>query len=189
MEQTSEKRSLDTLRCIYERRAVRKYLDKHVPVSVITHVISAGKMAPSAMNRQPWKFYVLTNRETIRSCSRQIAHNLEKTYHHALANGHTSGEDPIFHGAPVVIFITGPVDNEWAPVDVGMCAQNMMLAASALGLDTCPIGLARFIDKTQAEKLLYLSDNERVLLAVILGYGNELPPQPKRIGDNIIFIG
>lgn len=50
---------------IYHRRAVRKYKDLAVDRDVIDEIIMAGKMAPSAMNRQPWKFYVLTDREKL----------------------------------------------------------------------------------------------------------------------------
>ena len=39
--------------------------------------------------------------------------------------------DFIFHGAPLVVFLTSPKDNEWAGLDIGMCAQNKMLAAKS----------------------------------------------------------
>lgn len=44
---------------IYNRRSVRKYSDKNVPREMIEQVIDAGRMAPSAKNRQPWKYIVL----------------------------------------------------------------------------------------------------------------------------------
>jgi len=49
----------------------------------------------------------------------------------------------------VVIFIISPHDNEWASLDVGMCAQNIMLAAKSLGLDTCPVGFGKYVEKTK----------------------------------------
>ncbi len=55
----------ETLKTIYEIRAVRKYSDKLVDKEIISQIIDAGRMAPSAINMQPWKFYVLTKQETI----------------------------------------------------------------------------------------------------------------------------
>src|ERR1017187_8987980 len=62
----------DTLKTIYERRAVRKYKNIPVEKELITQVIDAGCMAPSAINKQPWKFYVLTNHEKIKEISKDI---------------------------------------------------------------------------------------------------------------------
>lgn len=44
---------------IYNRRSIRKYIDKEVPKEMIEQIIDAGRMSPSAKNRQPWKYIVL----------------------------------------------------------------------------------------------------------------------------------
>ena len=181
--------STETLQSIYDRRSVRSYDDRPVFVELISRVIDAGKMAPSAMNKQPWKFYVLTTSDTIRAFSKEIAAELEGKFHLAHDTDALASEDPIFHGAPVVIFITAPRDDEWAAIDVGMCAQNMLLAAHSLGLASCPVGLAKYVEKTRIASSLHLAANEEVQLAVIIGYGRELPEQHHRIGDNVVFIG
>ncbi len=145
-------RGSETLRTIYERRSVRKYSDRPVDKELIEQILDAGRMAPSAINRQPWKFYMLTKKEAIGSLSKEIAKiagkeflksgpkQILKAVGHLLHYPHNislfKGEYFIFHGAPVVIFITGPRDYEWAPLDIGMCSQNIMLAAKSLGLDT-----------------------------------------------------
>lgn len=181
--------STETLHAIYDRRSVRSYEDRPVFIELISRVIDAGKMAPSAMNRQPWKFYVLTTPDAIGAFSKEIAAALEGKFHLAHGLDPLASDDPIFHGAPVVIFITTPRDDEWAPIDAGMCAQNMLLAAHSLGLASCPVGLARYVEKTPIVSRLGLAANEEVVLAVVMGYGRELPEQHKRIGNNVIFIG
>jgi len=194
----------ETITVINSRRAVRKYKEKPVSRNLIEEVINAGTMAPSAINRQPWKFYVLDNKVTIRAFSKEIAKHalkdfsksspksiIEKAGHllHFAHNYSLRGlSDPIFHGAPVVIFITAPVDNEWAPLDIGMCAQNMMLAAKSLGLDTCPVGLAKFVMQTDLYPELGIRESEKVLLAVILGYGDEKPEVHERQKNKTVFI-
>src|ERR1017187_9692313 len=160
----------DTLKTIYERRAVRKYKNIPVEKELITQVIDAGCMAPSAINKQPWKFYVLTNHEKIKEISKDIlAHatiemkniKLKDTLKTALSFFHLSNivdfvlaGDPIFHGAPVVIFITYPKTDTWGGLDIGMCSQNMMLAAKSLGLDSCPVGFAKMVEHTDRKSVV-----------------------------------
>lgn len=97
-------------------------------------------------------------------------------------------EDPVFHGAPVVIFITSPKDNEWASLDIGMCAQNMMLAAKSLGLETCPVGFGKFIEKTKMYPRLKIPPEEHVQISIIIGYGNENPEVHERLRNNIVIV-
>jgi nitroreductase len=178
----------ETLVTIYQRRAVRKYKDKPVDRPLIEQIIDAGRMAPSAMNRQLWKFYVLTDRELINSLSPPIVKVANKVL--SLVHGviHSTTTDIIFHNAPVVIFITGPRKNQWVALDIGMCCQNMMLAAKSLGLDTCPIGFAKFLEKTDKISILGMSPSEQIQLALIVGYGDEQPPVHERKKDNVKFV-
>lgn len=201
---TATHKGIETLNTIYTRRSVRKYRSTAVDHEIIQQIIDAGRMAPSAMNKQPWKFYILTNRDTINEISGEITkatakdfirsgpvkifHTLKDIMHFHTGGGHSMGGDPVFHGAPVVIFITAPKDNEWAPLDIGMCAQNIMLAAKSLGLDTCPIGLAKYIEKTKYFTLLGMNPADQVLLAVILGYGDGNPEMHERVKDNTFYI-
>jgi len=193
-----------TLQIIYERRAVRKYKKVSVDKGLIERIIDAGRMAPSAINQQVWEFYVLTDRELITALGKEIVavsmkgfvksgiRNIVRTASHLIHFPHGfnfhSLEDPVFHGAPAVIFITGPKDNEWAHLDIGMCAQNMMLAAKSLGLDTCPIGFAKYVGETKLYPKLNVPVTEEVVLAVILGYGDEHPVLHERKTQNIFFI-
>ena len=177
-----------TLKTIYERRAVREYNNKPVDKETISKILDAGRMAPSAINKQPWKFYVVTNRETIRSFSKEIEKVADKFFHLSQRIGFLKMDDAIFHKAPVVIFITAPKDNEWAQLDIGMCAQNIMLAAKSLGLDSCPVGMGKFIEQTPAVGKLGIPQTEQILISILLGYGNESPTPHTRIENNATFI-
>ncbi len=194
----------ETLTIIYERRAVRKYKDTPVSSVILEKILDAGRMAPSAMNKQPWKFHILTSKETIRSFSKEIAKigfkkvinagpkQILKTVadllHFSFGSGILKNGDPVFYGAPVVIFISAPKENEWAALDIGMCCQNMMLAAKSLGLDSCPIGFGKYVTQTKVYTQLRISPSDQVHLAVVFGYGNETPQVHKRMMDNVFFI-
>ena len=73
VQKQDKKFETDTLKTIYERRAVRKYKDEQVDKHLIEQIIDAGRMAPSAINKQPWKFYVLTDKEDIQIFSKEIS--------------------------------------------------------------------------------------------------------------------
>lgn len=195
---------LAVLEAIYERRAVRKYKDQPINKTLIEKILDAGRMAPSAVNKQPWKFYILTNKDMIHSFSKEIKKAMEKNFiktgpkamiktfvnllHFPQGLWTLKNADPIFHGAPVVIFITASKDNEWAALDIGMCAQNMMLAAKAFGLDTCPVGLGKYVVKAKDFPLLHIPESEQVHIALILGYGDETPQLHQRTTNNVFYI-
>ncbi len=196
--------STETLKTIYERRAVRKYKDQPVEIEMINKILDAGRMAPSAINKQPWKFYILTNKETIHSFSKEIVkitakdfiksgpkkiiETIASLFHFSHGADIFKIADPVFYKAPVVIFITAPRDNEWAPLDIGMCAQNMMLAAKSMGLDSCPVGFGKYVEHTAIYSRLKVPSSEQVELAVILGYGDETPAIHPRNRNNVFFI-
>ena len=195
----------EVIKTIYERRAIRKFKDKVVDKEIIEQLLEAGRMAPSAINKQPWKFYVVTKKDDIQLFSKEIGTAALKSIPHmgvkkivkAAVSGVThlshgidflKAPDPIFHGAPVVIFITAPKDNEWAGLDIGMCSQNIMLAAKSLGLDTCPVGFGKFIMKAKSYSKLNIPNQEQVLLSIIIGYGNETPEVHERKKDNVVYL-
>ena len=193
-----------TLATIYSRRAVRKYKPGSIDRNVISEILDAGRMAPSAMNTQPWRFYVLTDREDIRAFSKAIRGGVVKgvlkmglrkilklavsVLHFPLRTDVARSKDMIFYDAPVVIFITAPRDYEWAGLDIGMCTQNMMLAAKSMGLDTCPIGSAKYVEETKLYTKLQIPKTEKVELALVLGHGDEQPPVHDRLKDNVVYI-
>lgn len=194
----------ETIKTIYERRSVRSYRDQPVFRETTEKIIAAGRMAPSAMNHQPWHFYVIDNPAIIRMFSHQISeiaveeirHTTLKemkkmtlsSYHLSRMMDYLKAEDHIFYDAPVLILITTPKDDNWGQIAAGMCAQNMMLAAKALGLDSCSVGFARYIMQTRDYNLLNIPPTEQVDMAVVIGYGNEEPQPHQRQTDNITYI-
>ena len=189
---------------IWNRRSVRQFKPDRVPVDLIEFIISAGRMAPSAMNLQPWYFSVAEGEESVSYFSqgvrsgiisglihtplKQIGKTIAAALHFPIAQTFRADKDIIFHGAPVVIFVAADADNLWSELDVGMCVQNMLLAAESVGLNTCPIGLAKYLAYSRAVKKLQLPENHKLLIAVSLGYGREHPEVQPRRDDNVHYI-
>lgn len=183
---------------------MRNYRYQPVFRESIEKIIAAGCMAPSALNHQPWHFYVIDNPSVIQKFSHQISeiaveeirHTTLKemkkmtlsSYHLSRMMDYLKSEDNIFYEAPVLILITTPKDDQWGQLAAGMCAQNMMLAAKAIGLDTCPVGFARYIMQTRDYGLLNIPATEQVDLAIVVGYSNEEPQPHIRNIDNITYV-
>lgn len=194
----------DVIKTIYERRAVRKYTDQTVSKEVIEQLLEAGRMAPSALGKEPWKFYIVTKKEDLELYSKEIVKidmkSIPEMGIKKIAKAIISGithistivdffnvKDAVFHGAPVAIFITALKDDEWAALDIGMCSQNIMLAAKSIGLETCPVGFATYIEKTEHYSKLQIPASEKVHLAIIVGYGDETPAIHERNKDNSFY--
>ena len=63
-----------------------------------------------------------------------------------------------------------------------------MLAAKAMGLESCPVGFGKYIEHTTLYPQLHIPDAEKIHLSVIFGYGDETPQVHKRIRDNAVFL-
>lgn len=60
---------------ILKRRSQRAYSEKDVPEDVLRQVVNAGLNAPSAMNQQPWRIYVVRNKQFLRDLGCKITEN------------------------------------------------------------------------------------------------------------------
>lgn len=62
----------EVFKIIYKRRAVRKYKNRKLDPESIEAIVDAGRMAPSAINRQPWRFYVIDKKEDIALLEKEV---------------------------------------------------------------------------------------------------------------------
>jgi nitroreductase len=111
---------MKNLECIKTRRSRRKFLSKEVSSDLIEKIVDAGKYAPSSMNSQPWKFYIIKNQ------------NLKKKF--ADIN-YEENKEPILTCDFILVIC---VDKEESPArfieDGVLASQNMSLTIHDLGL-------------------------------------------------------
>lgn len=142
---------MDTFLTIASKRDQRSYSADPVPDDVLEQVLEAGRVSGSAKNRQDRRFVVLSAEARARAASMVTRPtNLEGA-------------------AAAIAIVTVSDGGSWADFDAGRAAQNMMLAAWASGVGSCPNALA---DAEAIASLLAVSEEERV--AVILSFG--FPP-------------
>ena len=172
---------MQTKEAILSRRSVRKYQTKDVPKEIIEDLVLAGKSAPTAMNRQEIKFYVIANNiKKIQSIGAKVMENRAKA-------GKSGGwmeeykkkygvEDVIFYDAPCIIaLVADKNENEreqyWHHMDAGIVTGNILTMATSYGLGTVPIGIANFLNQEAVlEGIGADKEKEHLLLVISFGY-------------------
>lgn len=163
---------------IKKRRSVRAYKDKPLPKEIIQSLLEAAMYAPTARNLQQLEYKVITDKKLIKRISERIVQEIRKE---GRLSDVRDKSNPIFYDAPLVIIITGPEENKWIYSDAALAVQNIMLYATSIGLGTCFIGRARYIEKVkEIMDELKISANIRIAAAVICGYTNEEPPEKEK---------
>ena len=166
---------------IKKRMSIRAYKDKPLPGDVIDNILEAARHAPSARNLQQLEYKVITNKALITRLSEGITAALKQE--DSPYKAPPSFRPGFFYNAPLLIIVTGPKENRWSAADAALAVQNIMLCATSIGLGSCFIGMARFIqrDKKLLEEL-HISEDRNIAAAVICGYADEKPaPKEKKI--------
>jgi nitroreductase len=181
------------IEAINKRRSVRGYEPKPVPRDVINTIIEAGNQAPSTMGMlrgvlrfQPWRFVVVEDPE-FRQKLFQTAHPIWKKMTESMKDmepeiyekvmtlyeAMPEPKDLIYHSAPVILFVIGPAGHA---VSCALACENIMLAATSLGLGSCYVGFGAMV-KGDADvvKALELTDDERIYGPILLGYPKDAP--------------
>lgn len=166
---------MDVFEAIKERKSIRKYKDMDVEDEKLKKILESARIAPSAANRQEWKFLVVKNQET-----------RDKLVE--AANGQKFVED-----APITIVTCSTESERVMPcgqhaytVDLSIAVSFMILEATELGLGTCWLGA---YDEGKVKEILGIPDDIRVPAMFTLGYADENPaPRPRKdIGDIICY--
>lgn len=186
------------MREIEQRRSIRKYQDRAIPEADIRAILESGVRAPSAKNRQPWKFIVAqgsAKREMLAAFSRGIDREaagdalLPASREHLPAARHTV---EILHQAPVVVLVVNalgkgvldaatPEERIYTACNlqsISAAIENMLLEAQARGIGSlwvCDLYFAF------AELKQWLGADGDLVAMVALGYPDEAPaPRPRK---------
>ena len=146
------------------RYSVRKYENKAVETEKLTVILEAGRVAPTAANRQPCVFLVLNNEESIAKLSK--------------------GCNP--HNAPLAIIVCADKNVVWVrsfdkknmiDIDSSIATDHIMLCAQDLGLSSCWI---THFDPVIVCKEFNIPDNFVPVNILVIGYGIDEPKSPDR---------
>lgn len=158
---------MDVFEAINNRRSIRRYKENQVEDEKLNKMLEAARIAPSAANRQEWKFIVVKDQEA-----------REKLVD--AANG-----QKFVAQAPITIVACSTESERIMPcgqhaytVDLSIAVSFMILEATELGLGTCWLGA---YDEDAVKKILDIPDGIRVPAMFTLGYADENPgPRPRK---------
>lgn len=170
----------ETINTIMDRRAVRTFDDRKVEREKIEEIVKAGLYAPSGAGRQDSVIIVIEDRKKLDEIRALNASVMGK-----------ENIDP-FYGAPVVILVADKKGSSTALLDGAASIENMLIAATSLGLGTCWIHRAKEELETEWGKKLLSSlglDDEYIGVGhIALGYYDESrKPQAKERKDGRLF--
>jgi len=164
-----EKMGDSILDVIKKRRSIRKYKKENVPKILLLQLIEAAIWAPSGSNVQPWYFIIIDDVNIIEQVN--------------VFSPGLSGEPPniilICSDRKKAFEKAGILGrDELCVMDISMAAQNIMLLAEEMGLNTCPV---KSFNKRAVSKILNLPNYISADLIISIGYSDEITSIPNRI--------
>ena len=179
--QKEEEPKNQTIETIMARRSIRKYKADVVERGKLRAIMECGINAPNGQNKQSWEVRVVDNPEVMVDI-KQI-----------MIDAYDEKVVGCFRGAPVMVFIARDVNYDFSAYDCGLMAENMMLAAQALGVGSICLGSpVRLINDNPAcapilERLGF-SEGYELSLCVGLGYADEAPEAKPRDKGKVLFV-
>jgi nitroreductase len=162
---------METWDAICARRNVRQYTPEPVSGEDLKRIAEAGWRAPSAKNRQPWEFIIVTDHVQLQELSTVW-----------MGAGHIASS-----AATIVIVVPVPPDERRKIVDqydVGQATMAMMLAATDLGIGT---GHSSVGDQDKARAILGVPEDRLVAFMLGVGHPADRPLTPVRKPDRRPF--
>ena len=167
---------MNFLELVKMRHSVRSYEDRPVETEKLDYIMECVRMAPSAVNFQPWKYKIITEPETLKAIQTAYAREW-------------------FQTAPCVIVACADHDTSWhrqadgkdhADIDVAIAVEHLCLAAAEQGLGTCWV--CNF-DVPRCAEVLNLPENLTPVALIPVGYSvkSEIPEKKRKAIEEILF--
>jgi nitroreductase len=165
---------LEVFECISKRRSVRSYSKRQVTKDALEKILDAALMAPSAGDIHPYRIVVVTESDKIKKIAEAA---LNQTF--------------IAQAPVVIVYLVNLREAAaygkrgvelYSLLDVGASMENLMLAATSLGLSTCWVGA---FDERKVEEIVKAPEGYRAVSLTPLGYSDQFPrtmPTPPKSG-------
>ncbi|MFQ6081165.1 MAG: nitroreductase family protein [Candidatus Bathyarchaeia archaeon] len=161
---------MEVLEAIKKRRSIRRFRLEPIPDETLQLILEAARLAPSAGNRQPWRFIVVKDAERKRALAEATDNYL------------------FIADAPVIIVTLGDpnASPRWFRQDPMIAIEHMVLAATALGYGSCWIG---GFDEEKVKRILGVPERLAVIAMLPIGVpGESPPPRPRKAPMEIVYL-
>lgn len=177
----------EVIETIMSRRSVRKYQDKPVEHEKLATIAQCGIHAPNAMNQQAWAVRVVESADFINGTT-----EIFKKEHPDMVKRDANFKN-MYRNAPNIIIVAAAKSDKFGLLNVGLMGENMMLAATSLGLGTCCLGSsAMILQSSEAYKpfltQLNLPADYEICYILAVGYPDETPEAKPRDESKIEFV-
>jgi len=147
---------MDTLEIFKNRISVREYADRPIEKEKLEKMTDAGRLAATARNEQPWEFVVVTKKEKIRELAALTDH----------------GKFMASAAAAIAVFCK---DTKYYLEDGSAATENILLAATALGVASCWIAGDKKEYCPKITKALNVPEGFKLISIISLGYSKIKP--------------
>ena len=167
---------MDFLELCEKRYSCRKYLEKAVEREKIERCLEASRLAPSAVNAQPWSFIVIDDPEIKERVAKETFDKLSSFNKFSLS---APVLVVIVNENPVVTSVLGRFaqGRDYSLMDLGITSSHFCLKATEEGLGTCILG---YFNEKNIKKILKIPTNKSVSLIITVGYPADSPKKKSR---------
>ena len=161
---------MDIFEAIEGRRSVRNYNDKPIPHEALRKIVNAARLAPTANNKQPWEFIVVTNPKTKSQ----------------LAEATDFGKFIAQAFACIAVYCQ---DTKYYLEDGCAATENILLTAYALGISSCWVAGDKKPYGKQISQILAVPEGYKLVSLIALGYADRpTPMRQKRSLDEVLHL-
>jgi nitroreductase len=150
---------------IVSRRTVRQFEQKPIDKKILKEMVNAGRLAPSAANRQPLEFIVVKKKDMCQ----KIFPCLKWAAYIAPKGDPQSGKEPVSY---IVTLVNKEIKDSQYEWDIGAAVENMILAGWEKGIASCWL---LSVERTEVRRLLKIPESYGIDSVLALGYPAEKP--------------
>jgi nitroreductase len=180
---------MNVFETILARRSVRDYTPQALSSVKLRTLLEAAVRAPTAMHEEPWAFTIVQDRAVLDDISERgmplfMEHLRQSGQHFELVNNPAFN---LFYNAGTLIVICAkPIDSFYA-ADCWLAAENLMLAACAMGLGSCVIGaVTEILNNREVKASLGIPKDFEAIVPIVVGYPNGETAASARKRPNVL---
>jgi len=154
---------------ILTRRSVRRYKNESVSEEILDKILEAGRQSPSAANRQPWHFIIVTDQHVKNKLGSGLFNRFIKSSAFTIIGVYTPKD---------------PISNRWGQIDTTIAMQSMVIAAHVQGIGSCWIGA---FNEEKVKETLDIPEEAKVVAILSFGIPAEEPGQKRKKSKEKIY--